>query len=48
MLEAFVYGIATMHFGTFAAVACGLMGVSVVASAVPATRAARVDPVVTL
>ena len=48
MLEAFVYGIATMHFGTFAAVACGLMAVSVVASAVPATRAARVDPVVTL
>ena len=45
MLEAFVYGIATLHFGTFAAVACGLSAVAVAASAIPAVRAARVDPV---
>jgi ABC-type antimicrobial peptide transport system permease subunit len=44
-LRAFVFGVSRMDPATFAAVGLLLGGVAVVASAVPAWRASRVDPV---
>jgi putative ABC transport system permease protein len=48
MLETFVFGVSTSDMKTFVAVAGSLLIVAVLASAIPALRAATVDPVQTL
>jgi predicted permease len=48
LLESFVFGVSTYDPTSFLAAAVGLLLVAVLASAIPALRAARVDPVRTL
>ncbi|HEY4132833.1 MAG TPA: FtsX-like permease family protein, partial [Gemmatimonadaceae bacterium] len=48
LMAAFVYGVTTTDPVTFASVVAVLLAVGILASAVPAWRAARVDPVVAL
>ena len=48
MMSAFLYGVEAHDPVTFVAVAAGLLGVAAAASAVPALRAARVNPLVAL
>jgi len=47
-LSAVLYGVAPTDSATFLGVSAGLLAVAVAASLVPAARAARVDPAVTL
>ena len=44
LMEGLLYGVAPRDPSTFAAVALLLLGIALAASAVPALRAARVDP----
>jgi predicted permease len=44
LMQGLLYGVAPRDFGTFASVSLLLLGVAVAASAVPALRASRVDP----
>jgi putative ABC transport system permease protein len=48
LLDAFVFGVSTTDLVTFVVVGAGLLVVAGLASAIPALRAARVDPVRTL
>ena len=48
LLQGLLHGVAPADPATFAVVALGLGAVAVLASAVPAWRASRVDPVVAL
>jgi len=48
VLSSLVYGIGTSDPGTLAATTALLLGAAVLASVVPAIRAARVDPAVSL
>lgn len=48
LLDALVFGVSTTDVATFVIVSGGLLVVAVLASAIPALRAARVDPVQTL
>jgi ABC-type antimicrobial peptide transport system permease subunit len=48
LMRAMLYGVSPTDPVTFAVVTLVLLGVAVLASAVPATRAARVDPIVAL
>ena len=48
LMRALLYGISPSDPTTFAAVVALLIGVALLASAVPAMRAARVDPMVAL
>jgi ABC-type lipoprotein release transport system permease subunit len=48
VISAHLFGVGPMDPVTYAAVAIGLTGVALLASYLPARRASRVDPVVTL
>jgi len=47
-LVSLLYGVTAMHLTTYLVTASLILGVSVVAAYVPASRATRVDPSVTL
>jgi len=48
LLSTLLYGVSPLDVGTFGAVACLLLLIAVAASAIPTSRAAAVDPVITL
>jgi len=48
LLASHVYGVSPLHAGTYLSVVCGLVVLTVVASAIPAFRAGRMDPVTAL
>jgi len=48
LMRSMLYGVSSTDPATFILVVIVLMGVALMASAVPASRAARVDPIVAL